>query len=93
MLNNPILNSLTFKKEIISYTLLDCTQETAQTMSVIDSVVLIEFVQAFDPELNNDLHVCSSEPYFYSLTEIDSRKKLFDMAVSRNELARNFFTR
>ena len=32
-------------------------------MSVIDIVAFIEFVKAFDSELNNDLHACSTEPY------------------------------
>ena len=38
MLNNPNPNSITNKKGILGYTLLDCTQETTQTMSVIDKV-------------------------------------------------------
>ena len=56
-------------------------------MSKIDNVAFIDFVKAFDSELNNDMHVCSTEPYIYSLTEIDSRNKLSEMAVSQNELA------
>ena len=90
MLNNPNPNSITIRKGILGYTLLDCTQETTQTMSVIDNVAFIEFVKAFDSELNNDMHVCSTEPYIYSLTEIDSRNKLSEMAVSQNELATDF---
>ena len=39
-------------------------------MNVIDNVTLIEFVRAFDSELNRDLHVSSTEPYIYSLTQI-----------------------
>ena len=37
--------------------------------------------------MNNDSHDCSTEPNIYSLTEIDSRNKLSEKAVSRNELA------
>ena len=81
---NPII---TIKKVILRYTLLDCTQETTQTMSVIDNVSFIDFVKAFDSDFNKDMHVCSTEPYIYSLTEIDSRNKLSEMAVSQNELA------
>ena len=90
MLNNPNPNGITIRKGILGYTLLDCTQETTQTMSVIDNVAFIGFVKAFDSELNNDMHVCSTEPYIYSLTEIDSRNKLSEMAVSQNELAADF---
>ena len=90
MLNNSNPNSITIKKGILVYTLLDCTQETTQMMSVIDNVAFIDFVKAFDSELNNDMHVCSTEPYIYSLTEIDSRNKLSEMAVSENELATDF---
>ena len=90
MLNNPNPNSITIKKGILGYTLLEFTQETTQTMSVIDNVAFIDFVKAFDSELNNDMHVCSTEPYIYSLTEIDSRNKLSEMAVSQNELATDF---
>ena len=90
MLNNPIPNSITIKKGILGYTLLDCTQELTQTMSVIDNVALIDFVKAFDSELKNDVHVCSTEPYIYSLTEIDSRNKLSEIFVSQNELATAF---
>ena len=87
MLNNPNPNSIIIKKGILGYTLLDCTQETTQTMSVIDNDAFINFVKAFDSELNNDMHVCSNEPYIYSLTEIDSRNKLSEMVVSQNEIA------
>ena len=59
-------------------------------MSVIDNVAFIDFVKTFDSELNNDMHVCSTEPYIYSLSEIDSRNKLSEMAVSQNELATDF---
>ena len=90
MLNNPNPNSFTIKKGILGYIFLDCTQETTQTMSVIDNLAFINFVKAFDSELNNDMHVCSTEPYIFSLTEIDSRNKLYEMAVSQNELALDF---
>ena len=90
MLNNPNPKSITNKKGIRGYTLLDCTQETTQRMSVIDNDAFIDFVKAFDLELNNDMHVCSTEPYIYSLTEIDSRNKLSELAVSQNELATDF---
>ena len=59
-------------------------------MNVIDNVAFINFVKAFDSELNNDVHACSTEPYIYSLTEIDSRNKLSEMAVSQNELTTDF---
>ena len=52
-------------------------------MSVIDNVAFIDFVKAFDSELNNDMHVCSTELHIYSLTEIDSRNKLSEMAVTK----------
>ena len=90
MLNNPNPNSITFKKRILGYTFLDCTQETTQTMSVIDNVAFIDFVKAFDSELNKDMHVCSTEPYIYSVTENNSRNKISEMAVSQNELATDF---
>ena len=90
MLNNPNPNSITIKKAILGYTLLDCTQEMTQTMSVVDNVAFIKFVKVFDSELNNDIHVCSTEPYISSLTEIDSRNKLSEMAVSQNEIATDF---
>ena len=85
MLNNPNPNSITIRKGILGYTFLDFIEETTQTMSVIDNVAFIDFVKAFDSELNNNMHVCSTEPYIYSLTEIDSRNKLSEMAVSQNE--------
>ena len=59
-------------------------------MSVIDNVAFIDSVRAFDSELSNDLHVCSTEPYIYSLTEIDSRNRLTEMAGSQNKLATEF---
>ena len=93
MLNNPNPRSITLKKGILGYTLLHCTQETTQTMSVIDNVAFIDFVKAFDSELNKDMHVRSTEPYIYSLTGIDSRNKLSEMAVSENELAAGFFNK
>ena len=72
MLNNPNPNSIAIKKGIPGYTLLDCTQETTQAMSVIDNVTFINFVKAFGSELKKDMHVCSTEPYIYSLIEIYS---------------------
>ena len=59
-------------------------------MSVVDTAAFNNFVKAFDSELNNDMHVCSTEPFIYSLTEIDSRNKFSEMAVSQNELATDF---
>ena len=90
MLNNPNSNSITLKKGILCYTLRDCNQEMAQTMSVLDNVAFIDFVKAFDSELNNDMYVSSAEPDISSLTEVDSRNKLPQMAVSQNELATDF---
>ena len=90
MLNNPNTNSINNKKGTLGFTLLDCTQETAQTMSVSDNVSFINFVRAFDSELNNDMHVFSTEFYHCSLTELDSRNKLSEMAASQNELATDF---
>ena len=90
MLNNPNPNSITIRKGYLGYTILDCTHETTQMMSVIDNAAFINFVKACDSELNNDMHVCSTEPYIYSLTEIDSRNKLPEIAVSQNELATDF---
>ena len=79
-----------FEKGILGHTLLDCAQETTQTVSVIDKVAFIDFVKAFDSESNNDMHVCSTEPYIHSLTEIDSESKLSEMVVSQNDLATGF---
>ena len=90
MLNNPNPISITFKKGILGYTLLDYTQEMTQTMSVIDNVAFIDFVKPFISALNNEMHVFSNEPYIYSLTEIVSRNKLSERAVSQNELATDF---
>ena len=59
-------------------------------MSLIDNVAFINFVKTFDSELNNDMHVCSTESYIYSLTEIDSLNKLSVMAVSQNYIATDF---
>ena len=50
MLNNPNPNSITIKKGILGYTLLVCSQETTQTMSVIDNVAIIDFVK---PSIQN----------------------------------------
>ena len=66
LLKNPNLSKNTFKEGIPGYNLLDCAQETTQTMSVIDNVAFIDFVKAFDSELNKDMHICSTEPYIYS---------------------------
>ena len=85
MLNNPNPNSITIKRGILRYTLLDYTQETTQTMSVIDNVPFIDCVKAFDSQLKKDMHVCSTELSIYSLTEIDSRKKLSELSLSQNE--------
>ena len=85
MLNNPNPNCITIKMGILGHTLLDCTQEATQTMSVIDNADFIDFVKAFDSDLNYDMHVCSTEPYIYSLTEIDSRNKLSEMAATQTE--------
>ena len=87
MLNSPNPNSITNDKGICFF---DCTQEATQTMSVIDNIAFIEFVKKFDSQLNNKMHVCSTEPYIYSLTEINSRYKPFEMAVSQNELTTDF---
>ena len=59
-------------------------------MSVIDNVACIEFVQASDPEMNNDLHLCSTETYIYSLTEIDAGNKLSGMTVSHDVITTDF---
>ena len=44
MLNNPNPKSITNKNGNLGYTLLDCTQEATQTMSVIDNVAFFDFV-------------------------------------------------
>ena len=90
MLNNPNPNCITIKMGILGHTLFDCTQESTQTMSVIDNAEFIDFVKAFDSDLNYDMHVCSTEPYIYSLTEIDSRNKLSAMAAAQTEWATDF---
>ena len=77
-------------KGLLGYTLLDCTQETTQTLSVIDSVVFLDFVKSFDSELNNDIYIYSTEPQISSLIEIDSRNKLSELAALQNELATDF---
>ena len=59
-------------------------------MSIIDNIVITEFLKASDSELNNDLHVCSIEPFIYSVSEIDSRNNLSETAVPQNELATDF---
>ena len=77
-LNKPNLNSVTNKKGFFTYTLLDCNQGTTQMMSVINNVASIDIVKATDSEMNNDLHVCSTEPKIFSSertvsqTEIDT---------------------
>ena len=90
MLNKPNPNSITIEKGISAYTLLDYTQETTQVMSVNDNVVFIEIVKTSDLEMNNDLHLCSTQSYIYPLTENDSRNKLSGSTVSQDELASNF---
>ena len=90
MLNNSNPNSIASKKGILGYTLLDCTQEKTQTLNVIGNVAFINFAKTFDSELNKDMHVCSTEPYNYSLSEIGSRNKLSEKAVSQNEVAVGF---
>ena len=96
MLNNPNPNSITLiinnniKEGNPGYTLLHCNQEMTKTMSILDNVALIGFVKAFDSELNKDKHACSTEPYIYSLTELDSRNKLSEMAVLQNEIGTDF---
>ena len=90
MLNNTNPSSLIIEIGILGYTLLDCTQETAQVLSVIDNVAFIEFVKAFNSEVNNDLNICSIEQYIHSLTEIDCKNGLSGMAVSQNEIATDF---
>ena len=74
MLNNPNPNSITIRKGILGYTLLDNVRETSQMMSVVDNVAFIEYLKASDSQWNKDLHVSSIEPYIYSLTETDSRR-------------------
>ena len=76
MFNNPNPNSTTIRSVNLRYTFLDCTQETTQMMCVIDNVAFIDFVKAFDSELNNDVHVRSIESYIHSLNEVDSGIKL-----------------
>ena len=91
MLNNPSPSSFTPKKGFHGYTLLDCTQETTQMMSVIDNAAFPDFVKAFGSELNNHMHFCPTEPYIYLSIEIDTRKKLFGLlAVSENEINTDF---
>ena len=89
-LKNPNPNSITIKRGILGCTRLDCTQETTRMMSAFDNVAFTEFVEACDPEMNNDLHLCSTEPYVYSLTEIDSRNKLSGMTVWQYDLTTDF---
>ena len=90
MLNNPNPNSIVIKMGILGYTLLDCTQETTEMMTVIDNVVFIEFVKASDPEMNNNLQLCSTESDIHSSTEIHSRNKFSGRTVSHDELATDF---
>ena len=89
-LNKPNPNSITIEKGNLAHTLLDCTRDTTQKMSVIDNVAFIDFVRAFDSELSKDMHLCSTDSHLYSLTEIDSRNKLSKMSVSQSELATEF---
>ena len=60
-------------------------------MCVKDNVASIKFVKASDQEMSNDLHLCSTESYIYTLTEIDSWNKLSGMTLSQDELATDFF--
>ena len=60
-------------------------------MTVIDNVVFIEYVKASDPELNNDMYICSTEPCILSLTDIDSQNKLSEMALSQKRISYGFF--
>ena len=90
MLNNPNPNSITIREGILGYTLLDNVGETSQMLSVVDNVAFIEYLKASYSQWNKDLHVCSTEQYIYSLTEIDSRKQMAESAVSQNELATDF---
>ena len=87
---NPNPNSLTIKKGILGYDLFDCTQETTQTMIVVDNVAFLDFVKAFDSELENDMHVYSTEPYIFPSTENDSQNRVSETAVSQNDLATDF---
>ena len=61
MLSNPNPNNVTIKQGILGYILLDCTEKTTQTMSVIDNVAFFDFVKTFDSELSNDMHFYSTE--------------------------------
>ena len=61
-----------------------------QMMSVIDNVAFIAVFTASDPEMNNDLNLCSTEPYVDPLKEIGSRNKLSGMTVSQDETATDF---
>ena len=90
MLESPNPDNIIIKKGNIGYTLLDCTQESTQTMSVINNVVSLDFVKAFVSELNNDMNVCSTEPYIYSLAKIDSRNNVSEKALSQNDLSTDF---
>ena len=87
MLKNPNPNSITTEKRIPGYTLFGCTQKTTQTMIVIGIVAFIDFVKEFSSEVSMDQHVCSIEPYIFSLTEIDSRNELSEVAVSQTEFS------
>ena len=60
-------------------------------MSIIDNIAFTEVLKAFDSELNNDLQVCSFEPYIYSIKEIVSRNKFSKMAASQNKIATVFY--
>ena len=76
MLNNPNPICITIKEGILGYTLRDCTQETTQMKSVINNVAFIDFVEPFDSELNNDMHVCSTEPFILQLKSTPATNNL-----------------
>ena len=78
---NP--NSITNKKGVLDYTLLDSPQKTTVMMSGIDNIAPMEYVEASNWENNKDLLDCSTEPYLYSVTEINSRNKLSDKLISK----------
>ena len=61
-----------------------------QTMSVIDNLAFLEFVKAFDSELNNDLQVCSTDSYNIPLAEIDSEKNCLKRLCHKPKMLRIF---
>ena len=89
IMNNPNPYSITIRKGIFGYTLIDSVRETSM-MSVVDNGAFNEYLKPADSQWNKDLHVCSTEPYIYSLTEINSRKRMTESAVSQNESATDF---